>query len=685
MEWNREACWKFLHPVVLCAAMNLRQWVIAGVLCGLTVPVSRAESRWPIPGISLNAQAGGDTADAEIKDCEAGKDPDLRIAACTEIIRKNPGVTRRVGLAYFLRGNAYQEKKDYGNAIADYDESLRLVPGVAVAIKRRGLAHARKGDYDRSIEDLEQFLRLKGSDSEVTEFLIIVYNNRGLGYGKDRDYDRAIQDFSKALALNPDFTEAIRNRGVYEAKKGDLDKAIDDFEHALRVSPQDPRASDDLFLAYNKRALKFAEKDDYAGAIEDCNKALGLRPDDPGMLTGRGAFELEQHDYDHALQDFNESLQRDPKQVGALLGRGAVHYAKHQFDEALKDYDEALRLDPNNGTVIDQRNKTLLTKGYFNGAPGAGMEPKNSTPGLPLTVKNLVPFQRTFETVKAGAFYKGYKWRGLYEINNQGDASVTITDFQVLWQPASFEGRQLKLTAREKPAVFAVFDNLDAVIKSTEEKGGLAVKMLPISIPPRATRYLAIDFLFDLFSEEKQPLQFQDEKKAYRLLSAAVGLETDSDGDFKCKVENITVAVSTVKSKDLKFESPTTLMVPGCTIKMPARSAVTPALPGPAGPAFGSSSGSKGLPSSLTLHNVVTKGLSVEEYTRIIGQDPANAEAYNERGKAHLSKREYDQAIQDFNQALRLRPLFGEANDNLKEAERAKAKVACGFKLFCNP
>ena len=667
--------------------MNLRVWLIASVLCGLAVPFSLAESRWPMLGISFIAQAGADTADAGIKDCDAGKEPDLRIAACTEIIRKNPGVTKKLGLAYFLRGNAYQAKQDYEHAIADYDESLRLAPGIAVVVKHRGVAYARKGDYDHSIEDLEQVLQLKDNDPQVTEVLVIVYNNRGLGYGKNSDYERAILDFSKALALNPDFIEAISNRGAYEAKKGDYDHAIADFEHTLQVSANDSRAIESLVILYNARAKRFAEVGDYSRAIEDSSKALKLRPNDPGVLVARGAFELEQHDYDHALQDFDQSLRQDPKQVGALLGRGAVHYEKHQLDEALKDYDEALRLDPNNGTVINQRNKTLLSKGDLNRAPGAETEPTSSMPNLPFMVKNLAPYQASFMAVKAGSSYKGYRWRGLYEINNQGDTNITITDFQVLWQPASFEGQQLKLAPRVKPTAFSIFDDLDAMIKSADEKEEAAVKKFPISVPSRSTRYVAIYFLFDLFSGGKQPLQFQDEKEAYRLLSGALGWKPNSEGNFNCLFDSITVGVSTPENKGVKFKSLTALIVPGCKVKIPYRSALTPlpaSLPSAGSPAPASRP-SGGLLPSLKLRNVVTKGLSVEEYTKIIGQDPDNAEAYNERGKAYLSKREYDRAIQDFNQALRLRPYFGEAKDNLKEAERAKAKVACGFQLFCNP
>ncbi|HEY2113692.1 MAG TPA: tetratricopeptide repeat protein, partial [Candidatus Angelobacter sp.] len=534
----------------------------------------------------FSAQVG--TPDEDIKGCEAGKDLGLRIAACTEIIRKNPDVPRKLGLVYFLRGNAYEAKQDYEHAIADYDESLRLAPLNAAALENRGVAHARKSDYDQSIEDLEQVLRLQGSNPTVTKVLVIVYNNRGLGYGKNGDYDRAIQDFSKSLALNPDFTEAISNRGVYEAEKGDLDQAINDFEHTLRLSPNDPRATESLFVTYKTRAVRFAEKRDYDRAIGDSSKALGLYPDDPGVLTSRGAFELEQHDYDDALQDFDQALRKNPKQAGALLGRGAVHYEKHQFDEALRDYDEALRLAPDNHTVIDQRNKTLLAKGDLNRAPGAETEPKSSMPDLPFMVKNLVAFQPPFGAVKAGSSYKGYRWRGLYEINNQGDTNVTITDFQVLWQPASFEGQQLKLAARLKPTAFSIFDDVDAVVKSADEKEDAAAKKFPISVPARATRYVAIYFLFDLFSESKQPLQFQDEEKAYRLLMAALGWKPDSAGNFNCQVDSITVAVSTAENKGVRFRSLTTLMVPGCKIKIPRRSALipfTPTLPGAAGPA----------------------------------------------------------------------------------------------------
>ncbi|HEX3584522.1 MAG TPA: hypothetical protein VH024_00900, partial [Candidatus Angelobacter sp.] len=70
---------EFPQAVVSFAAMNLRVWLIAGILCGLTAPSSLAESGWPIPEISFSPHAGADRGDEETKNCDTGKEPGLRI------------------------------------------------------------------------------------------------------------------------------------------------------------------------------------------------------------------------------------------------------------------------------------------------------------------------------------------------------------------------------------------------------------------------------------------------------------------------------------------------------------------------------------------------------------------------------------------------------------------------------
>ena len=54
----------------------------------------------------------------------------------------------------------YGNKGDQDRAIADYDQAIRLDPGLAHAYANRGSAYTDKMDYDRAIADLDQAIRL---------------------------------------------------------------------------------------------------------------------------------------------------------------------------------------------------------------------------------------------------------------------------------------------------------------------------------------------------------------------------------------------------------------------------------------------------------------------------------------------------------------------------------------------
>ena len=66
---------------------------------------------------------------ADRQDCAGNADkPDVRIAACTRVIDDaNETAAARVS-AHNSRGSAYQAKKDYERALADYNASLQLDP-----------------------------------------------------------------------------------------------------------------------------------------------------------------------------------------------------------------------------------------------------------------------------------------------------------------------------------------------------------------------------------------------------------------------------------------------------------------------------------------------------------------------------------------------------------------------------
>ena len=167
-----------------------------------------------------------------IRRCDSdGTHPDIRIAACTQNIRSGRFVGRNLAVAFTNRGNAHKRKGQWGKAIADYSEAIRLKPGDADFVVSRGNAYYYFGQFDR-----------------------------------------AIKDYDEAIGLNPDLAEAFSNRANVYRKKGLLDRAIADYERAIHLAPYNAQAHADRGLAYEQKGDRSQARRDYKKAY-----ALGFR------------------------------------------------------------------------------------------------------------------------------------------------------------------------------------------------------------------------------------------------------------------------------------------------------------------------------------------------------------------------------------------------------------------------
>src|SRR5882672_9223183 len=82
-------------------------------------------------------------------DCNQGQDGDLRIRACSELIRQNPQDFH----AYWSRGAGYAKKGDSDRAIAEYTKAIEIKYDYSSAIIDRANEYRAKGEYDRAIAD----------------------------------------------------------------------------------------------------------------------------------------------------------------------------------------------------------------------------------------------------------------------------------------------------------------------------------------------------------------------------------------------------------------------------------------------------------------------------------------------------------------------------------------------------
>jgi len=239
--------------------------------------------------------------------------------------------------AYYNRGLAYSDKKNYKMAMSDFNSFVRL----AKSNKTKAIGFAQIGElYRASGKDsiaLSYFNQALHYDSTLS----IAYNKRGIHYLNIQDYGNALQDFEKAIKFNHFNSEAINNKGMVLLLQGHIDESILYFSEALRLSPE-------YVLAYDNRAYAYSLAGDNDNALKDYNKEIDLNPNNVEVYIKRGRVFASMKQYQDAIRDFDRVLQRKPTDFIALTNRAYAYYYSDQFEKARTGFSYIAGLYPEN-------------------------------------------------------------------------------------------------------------------------------------------------------------------------------------------------------------------------------------------------------------------------------------------------------------------------------------------------
>src|SRR5215470_4280142 len=144
----------------------------------------------------------------EAQKCAETTDPNLAFDLCTRAIQSGALSGPALAMTFNNRGNAYQTKSQYQQAIQDYNEAIRLDGTSALA-----------------------------------------YNNRGRVHHLKEDYPQAINDYGNAIEIDPDYPLAFYNRGLARFDQGLFIAAVPDFVRAVQIDSSKPYRVIALYLA----------------------------------------------------------------------------------------------------------------------------------------------------------------------------------------------------------------------------------------------------------------------------------------------------------------------------------------------------------------------------------------------------------------------------------------------------
>jgi tetratricopeptide (TPR) repeat protein len=144
------------------------------------------------------------------------------------------------------------------------------------------------------------------SEYEPVKLLANVINSRGMLHERLGRFESAEEDYGKAIAINPEYSNAYNNRGNMKAKRTDYSQAIKDYTRAIDLNGE-------FVEAYCNRGMAKENRGDYNGALKDFNTAVELNPGYRDGYFRRARVRQRLKDHAGALSDFDQVIQLDPE------------------------------------------------------------------------------------------------------------------------------------------------------------------------------------------------------------------------------------------------------------------------------------------------------------------------------------------------------------------------------------
>jgi Tfp pilus assembly protein PilF/peroxiredoxin len=160
--------------------------------------------------------------------------------------------------------------------------------------------------------------------------------------------------FERALAMQPDLSEASNDLGALLAQSGDLPAAIERFRAALSAAPDYPDALNNLGYALLQTGREQQARELY-------EKALKLQPDFPEALNNLGLILGRAGDIDRAEPYFRLALEKRPDYGEAANNLALVLVHRGQSDDAVRLLTGFLEQNPGSESTYITLAKIYLT------------------------------------------------------------------------------------------------------------------------------------------------------------------------------------------------------------------------------------------------------------------------------------------------------------------------------------
>lgn len=180
--------------------------------------------------------------------------------------------------------------------------------------KDSGESHFDDGNYKDAIADFEEALKLKPNDAWTLRYLADSYQNNG-------QLQLALNAINHSIRIEPTNGYSYKVRGLIHYDEEEYDKATSDFEKVLTIEP-------DNVWSLARLADSYQHKKQNQLALEYINRAVDLDSAYAFSFKVRGRIHYEMKRYPDAISDFRRVLEIEPNNAWSME---FIHKAKEKM------------------------------------------------------------------------------------------------------------------------------------------------------------------------------------------------------------------------------------------------------------------------------------------------------------------------------------------------------------------
>lgn len=236
-------------------------------------------------------------------------------------------------------GSAQVTRRDFAQGIANLTKAVAAAPDDPEFHYQRANAYLANGQVAEALADFDQTLKLKEN------FLPAYLPRAEIELQEHREPD-AIADLDKVDRLSPPSADLRLQLAEMEAGIDLFAAAMAQFDLWMKHHPEDSRR----VRALDGRCFASAmQNQDLDAGMRNCNSAVSLGNKKVSgygeLLTDRGLMRLRQKDPEKAIADFDAALKLEPENARALYLKGVAESHLHK-PKADADIEAAKKLEP---------------------------------------------------------------------------------------------------------------------------------------------------------------------------------------------------------------------------------------------------------------------------------------------------------------------------------------------------